>query len=114
MELGKYLNGLQHIGLPCRNMEETIAFYENLGMHVAYQTVNEGQKVCFLQQGNLVIEAYEEAKTAEQTGAIDHICFDVSDIDKVFDLVRQMEERREEMGEIIRAAVAAQNAEVSC
>lgn len=91
MELGKYLNGLQHIGLPCRNMEETIAFYENLGMHVAYRTVNEGQKVCFLQQGNLVIEAYEEAKTAEQTGVIDHICFDVSDIDKVFDLVRQME-----------------------
>ena len=31
-----------------------------------------------------------------------------------FHLVRQMEERREEMGEIIRAAVAAQNAEVSC
>ncbi len=91
MELGKYLNGLQHIGLPCRNMEETIAFYENLGMHVAYRTVNEGQKVCFLQQGNLVIEAYEEAKTAEQTGAIDHICFDVSDIEKVFDLVRRME-----------------------
>lgn len=89
-EIGKYLNGLQHIGLPCRNMEETVAFYEKLGMDVAYQTVNDGQKVCFLKQGNLMIEAYEEEKIADQTGAVDHICFDVSDIGKVFDLVKEM------------------------
>lgn len=90
-EIGKYLNGLQHVGLPCRNMEETIAFYGKLGMDIAYQTVNDGQKVCFLIQGNLVIEAYEEQQITGQTGAIDHISFDVSDIEKVFDYVKGMQ-----------------------
>lgn len=89
--IGNYLNGLQHIGLPCRSMEETVAFYEKLGMHVTFQTVNEGQRVCFLEQGNLVIEAYEEPQIADRTGAIDHICFDVTDIEKVFELVRRMQ-----------------------
>lgn len=90
-EIGKYLNGLQHIGLPCRNMEETVAFYEKLGMRVAYQTENDGQKVSFLKQGNLMIEAYEEQQITDRTGAIDHICFDVSDIEEVFELVKEMQ-----------------------
>lgn len=89
--IGNYLNGLQHVGLPCKNLDETIAFYEKLGMCVAFRTVNEGQRVCFLEQGNLVIEAYEEKQTAGQAGAIDHICFDVSDIEKVFGFAKQMQ-----------------------
>lgn len=89
-EMKEYLNGLQHIGIPCRDIEETIGFYEKLGMEVAYRTENDGLKVCFLQQGTMVIETYEEP-IVNVTGAINHICFDVTDIEKAFECAKEMQ-----------------------
>ena len=37
----KHITGLQHIGLPTNDLEETVAFYEMLGFQVAFRTVNE-------------------------------------------------------------------------
>ena len=89
MGIEKHLHGLQHIGLPCRNMEETTEFYQKLGMKIAYSTVNNGQKVAFLQQDTMMIEAYEEPIVGH-SGAINHICFDVDDIEGCFRAVQEM------------------------
>ena len=83
MKLGEFASGLQHVGLPTNNMDETIAFYEGLGFTNVYETVNEAanERVAFLQCGNLTLEAYENKQAALRSGAIDHLALDVKDIE---------------------------------
>lgn len=90
MKIEDLVTGVQHIGIPVNDMEETIAFYTKLGFKVVLQTVNEeaNEKVAFLQCKNLVIEAYENHKARMESGAIDHICLDVTDIEKTFELFK--------------------------
>lgn len=89
MSLQEQINGLQHIGVPARNMEETIIFYEKLGFETAFETVNDGNRVVFLKFASLVIETYESRDTAMKSGAIDHIALDVKDIEKTYELINQ-------------------------
>lgn len=59
-------SGLQHIGIPAADVEETCRFYEGLGFAKVFWTViRGGQDVAFLQSGNLVLEVY----AAEYAGA---------------------------------------------
>ena len=89
MSLKEQLNGLQHIGVPTKNIEETIEFYGKLGFEIAFQTVDDGGKVAFLKLGNLVIETYENEDATMKSGAVDHIALDVKDIEKVYELINQ-------------------------
>ena len=89
MSLKEQINGLQHIGVPTQNMEATIAFYEKLGFEIAFETVNDGDRVVFLKSGSLVIETYESKDAAMKSGAIDHIALDVKDIEKTYELINQ-------------------------
>lgn len=88
MDVKDFCTGIQHIGIPTNNIEETIAFYEQLGFHVALQTKNGDEAVAFLQLNNLVIETYENKSAAMQAGAVDHIALDVKNIDALFDVVK--------------------------
>ena len=89
MSLQEQINGLQHIGVPTKNMEETIAFYGKLGFEIAFETVNDGDRVVFLKFGSLVIETYESKDATMKSGAIDHIALDVKDIEKTYELINQ-------------------------
>lgn len=89
MSLKEQINGLQHIGVPTKNMEETISFYEKLGFEIAFETVNDGDRVVFLKFGSLVIETYESKEATMKSGAIDHIALDVKDIEKTYELISQ-------------------------
>ena len=89
MSLKEQINGLQHIGLPTKNMEETITFYGKLGFEIAFETVNDGDRVVFLKFGSLVIETYESKDATMKSGAIDHIALDVKDIEKTYELINQ-------------------------
>ena len=89
MSLKEQINGLQHIGVPTENIEKTIEFYGKLGFEVAFQTVNDGDKVAFLKFGSLVIETYESKEATMKSGAVDHIALDVKDIEKVYELIGQ-------------------------
>ena len=89
MSLKEQINGLQHIGVPTKNMEETIAFYGKLGFEIAFETVNDGDRVVFLKFGFLVIETYESKDATMKSGAIDHIALDVKDIEKTYELINQ-------------------------
>ncbi|MDD3206008.1 MAG: VOC family protein [Lachnospiraceae bacterium] len=83
MSLSKYIHGIQHIGIPCENIEEAIRFYQEIAFDVVYQTVNENQKVCFLQNENLIIECYED-KAVKVNGAINHFAINTTEIEKVY------------------------------
>lgn len=87
MKVEEYVTGIQHLGIPVKDMELTLAFYGNLGFAEAFSTTNHEKRVVFVKQKNLVIELYEEYETAEKPGAIDHVALDVADIEHVFELV---------------------------
>ena len=91
MNLRGQLNGVQHIGIPTNDIENTIEFYQKLGFEIAFQTVNEeaNEKVVFLKLHTLVIETYENKAAVMQSGAIDHIAIDVKDIEKVYAMINQ-------------------------
>ncbi len=87
--INDFVTGVQHIGIPTNNIEETIVFYKAIGFEVIMETVNEtaNEKVAFLQNKNLVIETYESKNATMKVGAIDHISMDVTDVDSVFSMI---------------------------
>ena len=90
-KLGDFALGLQHVGLPTNDLKATIAFYESLGFETVYQVRNEaaGEDVAFIRLKNLTIEAYENGQAAMQSGAIDHIAIDVSDVEAAYRLAQE-------------------------
>ena len=87
----KWITGLQHIGIPTNDLEATIAFYETLGFHTAFRTVNEaaGEKVAFLRLGDITIETYENVQAVLANGALDHVALNVTDIEEVFQTAKE-------------------------
>lgn len=83
-----YCTGVQHIGIPSNDIEKTKKFFANLGFTEVYSTVNDGQKVAFLQLFNLMIETWESRDATEGVGAIDHISIDVKKVDELLPVVR--------------------------
>lgn len=86
----EYIGGIQHIGIPTDNMEKTMGFYQKIGFEIAYETVNDGDRVVFLRLNNLILETYEFKNPKKDHGAIDHIALDVSDIEKVHQEIDQL------------------------
>ena len=91
MELKEELNGIQHIGIPTNDIEETIRFYETLGFEAVFRTVNTqaNEKVAFLKLSSLVIETYENKVAKMQAGAIDHVAIDVKNIEAVYECINE-------------------------
>lgn len=86
MNIAQYATGLQHVGIPTKDIEGSIRFYAGLGFEEIYQTRNEASRVAFLKLNDLVVEIWEGA-TAGLSGSIDHIAIDVIDIEVVFQIV---------------------------
>lgn len=84
MNIKDFTTGVQHIGIPTNNIEETINFYLTQGFEVALRTVNGAEEVAFLQLHNLVIETYQNHQAAMAYGAID-----VKNIDELFKVVQR-------------------------
>lgn len=79
------LTGIQHIGIPAKDLEATAAFYEGLGFETVHCTATpDGVPVAFLKLGNCVLEFWQEAEPAGRAGAIDHLSLDVQDIDAAY------------------------------
>ena len=89
MNTKDFTTGIQHIGIPTNNIEETINFYLTLGFTTALRTINGTEEVAFLQLHNLVIETYQNRQAAMAYGAIDHIAIDVKDIENLFNVVKE-------------------------
>ena len=79
-----YATGIQHVGIPTKDMDATKKFYEDLGFEAAFETVNDEARVCFLKMYHLVMEVYESEDAAGKIGAIEHVAIDVTDIEQVY------------------------------
>lgn len=88
------LGGLQHIGIPVSDLDRSVEFYKRFGFkRVLSSKVEEKEgtvKVAMMQHEKLIIELYQlygselEALKTRSDGHIDHIAFNVKDIDKAF------------------------------
>jgi catechol 2,3-dioxygenase-like lactoylglutathione lyase family enzyme len=88
------INHLQHIGIPVTDLKRSEAFYEKLGFRNVMKSEFEhkGDKglVAMMQQGSMIIEIYQmpeaelSAIRSRQDGHVDHIAFDVDDIEAAF------------------------------
>lgn len=80
-----YLTGLQHIGVPTKDYEASISFYEKIGFEKVYETLQpNGGRVAFLNLFSLQMEIYEADEIAGINGAIDHIAIDCTDIERQY------------------------------
>lgn len=88
------INHIQHIGIPVTDLPVSSAFYQKLGfknvMSSAFDYNGDKGKAAMMQQGSMIIEIYQmpELEQAEirsrKNGHIDHIAFDVTDIEEAF------------------------------
>jgi len=96
---GDNLRGLQHIGIPVRDIARSRAFYQSLGftevMARELPQANDAIRVSMQERHGLVIELYQlvGADLAEVQGRghghIDHLALDVADIQAAWDTVRE-------------------------
>ena len=88
------INQLQHIGIPVTNIQISAAFYERLGFRNVMTAVfdyNSGKgDVMMMKLNDIMIEIYQMPEKelseirARKNGHIDHIAFDVDDIDLTY------------------------------
>jgi len=88
------LENIQHVGIPVTNIEASEIFYSKLGfenvMRANFVHHNETGICIMMKQGNIVIELYQmpqlelAAVAARGDGHVDHVAFDVPDIDETF------------------------------
>ncbi|MBL7762624.1 MAG: VOC family protein [Chitinophagaceae bacterium] len=88
------INGLQHIGIPVSNIRKSEAFYKRLDFENVMETTflyKDGScTVIMMQLNDIIIELYQlpepevSAIRNRSDGHVDHIAFDVNNIEAVF------------------------------
>lgn len=91
--------GLAHIGVPCRALGESIAFYQKLGFSIVVnkKAVN-GFDVAMIRKNDCMIELYEknsgesgaDEQIARPDGRIDHIALKCADIKRCYSEAQRM------------------------
>ena len=98
MTMQENVMGMQHLGLPCLDMEKSMTWYtEVLGFEKIEEKVMPEDNIhaAFLKKGNLVLEMYhldEETMkeiSARSDGHIDHLALDVKDIQAAFEEMKK-------------------------
>jgi lactoylglutathione lyase len=92
------INSLQHIGIPVANLKKSETFYEGLGfinvMTSHFEINNEKGYVSMMKRDLLIIEIYQmppaelQEVMGRKNGKIDHIAFDVDDIDQTYETLQ--------------------------
>jgi len=92
------INHIQHIGVPVTDRKTSEAFYKKLGfqnvMTAEFDFKNDRGKVAMLQLDEMIIEIYQLPGSElteirnRKDGHIDHIAFDVDDIDIAFQYLK--------------------------
>ncbi len=93
------INHIQHIGIPVTDIKASEVFYEKLGFKNVMPSVFEhmGGKgiVAMMQLNDMIIELYQLPEIAleeirnRRDGYIDHIAFDVDNIEVTFNALKQ-------------------------
>ncbi|MGI4803817.1 MAG: VOC family protein [Janthinobacterium lividum] len=92
------LNHIQHIGIPVTNLLKSQEFYQVLGfekvMEAPFKQENEMGTCVMMKNGSIVIELYQLPEKflgeiqSRKDGHIDHVAFDVPDIDAAFTWIK--------------------------
>jgi catechol 2,3-dioxygenase-like lactoylglutathione lyase family enzyme len=92
------IKAIQHIGIPVTNIVSSAIFYSKLGFANAMEkpfTHNGEQGTCvMMKRGDMIIELYQLPGSAlpeiaaRNDGHIDHVAFDVPDIDEAYAVVK--------------------------
>lgn len=93
------INHIQHIGIPVTDMKVSEAFYEKLGFKNVMPSTFEfnGEKggiVAMMKRGDMIMELYQMPKKEllkirkRKDGHIDHVAFDVDDIEIAFNTLK--------------------------
>lgn len=93
------INHLQHIGIPVSNIRVSENFYRSLGFEPAASSAfdhnGEKGKMMMMKLNQIIIELYQlpendlvEIRTRKD-GHIDHITFDVSDVEETFQILKE-------------------------
>lgn len=100
------ISKIQHVGIPVTNLKKSISFYKDLGfeevMISQFDHNKEKGNVAMLQSGEVIMELYEfprkdlEEIRSRSHGHIDHIAFDVTDIDVVFNELKEKDYKIQE------------------
>ena len=90
---------IQHAGVPVTDIKRSETFYESLGFKNVMSTgfeYNGGKgSVAMMKQNEMIIELYQMPETelteirTRRNGHIDHIAFDVADIDMTFEILKK-------------------------
>jgi predicted enzyme related to lactoylglutathione lyase len=91
MEWKDNLTGLQHLGIPTKDIDKTIAYYQMIGFTLAHETMNGENRVAFLKWKDLIIETYESDQVSEVTGVVDHIAMNVLDIEAAYEHITSLD-----------------------
>ena len=90
MGIEPYVKGLQHIGIPTKEMEKMVRFLSSLGFQKIREELQpSGGAVAFLELKNLVLEVYEDEAAPDRLGTIQHIALDVKGVDTLFEEMKK-------------------------
>lgn len=86
MKLMTYTTRVQDIGIQTDQFSATMDFYAKLGFVLKLETTHPvtGGYVAFLSSNGVIMEIYQVSGSAMCYGAIDHIAFDVTDIEDAY------------------------------
>lgn len=93
------INSIQHIGIPVTDINTSQSFYSRLGfnnvMEAPFKHGKEKGTCVMMQRGNMIMELYQLPDSAlaeirsRGNGHVDHVAFDVSDIDETFKVIKE-------------------------
>ena len=93
------INHIQHIGIPVTDIKKSEGFYTKLGfknvMPATFEYKGGKGTVAMMKLNEMIIELYQmpESELAEirnrKNGHIDHIAFDVDDIEETFETLKK-------------------------
>jgi len=97
-DLTKIIKGLQHIGIPVSNVSVSEAFYSRFGfknvMQTSFMFDGEPGTCIMMKNKDSLLELYQMPEKqlkeirARNHGHIDHIAFDVDDIEETFEILK--------------------------
>lgn len=98
-QIATIINSLQHVGIPVSNISVSETFYARLGfknvMLSTFMIDGEAGTCIMMKNKEVIIELYQmpdkqlQEIRARKNGHIDHIAFDVDDIDKTFLILKE-------------------------
>ncbi|WP_165852096.1 VOC family protein [Mucilaginibacter terrenus] len=93
------INAIQHIGIPVTDLKRSKTFYERLGfanvMQATFDEKGEPGTCVMMKRDNMIMELYELPESglneirSRSNGHIDHVAFDVEDIEVAYNSIKE-------------------------